>query len=160
MASGATQHAASLASGSAGARASPAAGGRIAVLADGKTPRWPARQVEPWSLGQPQKQPGEGLEGFEEGAVYCEECEMWINGPTQYEDHKMARSTGRIRNALLSKRLLQMQQFRTVLRRLRMQQSKRFLQASSGYLCCPYVEVKSDMCFASSRPPGEKWLQR
>ena len=23
----------------------------------------------------------------ESGSVYCEDCEMWLNGPTQYEDH-------------------------------------------------------------------------
>ena len=25
------------------------------------------------------------------GAIYCECCEMWINGPTQYEDHKLGK---------------------------------------------------------------------
>ena len=24
-------------------------------------------------------------------AIYCEECEMWINGPTQWEDHKVGK---------------------------------------------------------------------
>ena len=27
----------------------------------------------------------------EEGAVYCEDCEMWLNGPTQWEDHKIGK---------------------------------------------------------------------
>ena len=26
-----------------------------------------------------------------EGAVYCEDCEMWLNGPTQWEDHKIGK---------------------------------------------------------------------
>ena len=24
----------------------------------------------------------------DDGAVYCLDCEMWLNGPTQWEDHK------------------------------------------------------------------------
>ena len=24
-------------------------------------------------------------------AVYCEDCEMWLNGPTQREDHKIGK---------------------------------------------------------------------
>ena len=24
-------------------------------------------------------------------AVYCPECEMWLNGPTQWEDHQIGR---------------------------------------------------------------------
>ena len=24
-------------------------------------------------------------------AIYCEYCEMWLNGPTQYEDHKIGK---------------------------------------------------------------------
>ena len=24
---------------------------------------------------------------FEEGAVYCPDCEMWLNGPTQWDNH-------------------------------------------------------------------------
>lgn len=27
----------------------------------------------------------------QEGAVYCEDCEMWLNGPTQWEDHKIGK---------------------------------------------------------------------
>ena len=27
----------------------------------------------------------------ENGAVYCEYCEMWLNGPTQWEDHKIGK---------------------------------------------------------------------
>ena len=27
----------------------------------------------------------------EDGAVYCEWCEMWLNGPTQWEDHKIGK---------------------------------------------------------------------
>ena len=27
----------------------------------------------------------------EKGAVYCEHCEMWLNGPTQWEDHKIGK---------------------------------------------------------------------
>ena len=26
-----------------------------------------------------------------DGAVYCEDCEMWLNGPTQWEDHKIGK---------------------------------------------------------------------
>jgi hypothetical protein len=26
-----------------------------------------------------------------EAAVYCEDCEMWLNGPTQWEDHKIGK---------------------------------------------------------------------
>ena len=26
-----------------------------------------------------------------EGAVYCPDCEMWLNGPTQWEDHKIGK---------------------------------------------------------------------
>ena len=31
-----------------------------------------------------------GKIGFAEddGAVYCQDCEMWLNGPVQWEDHK------------------------------------------------------------------------
>ena len=25
---------------------------------------------------------------MDDGAVYCLDCEMWLNGPTQWEDHK------------------------------------------------------------------------
>ena len=28
----------------------------------------------------------------ENGAVYCEYCEMWLNGPTQWEDHKIGKT--------------------------------------------------------------------
>ena len=27
----------------------------------------------------------------EDGAVYCEWCEMYLNGPTQWEDHKIGK---------------------------------------------------------------------
>ena len=27
----------------------------------------------------------------EDGAVYCKHCEMWLNGPTQWEDHKIGK---------------------------------------------------------------------
>ena len=27
----------------------------------------------------------------EDGAVYCDMCEMWLNGPTQWEDHKIGK---------------------------------------------------------------------
>lgn len=27
----------------------------------------------------------------EEGAVWCSDCEMWLNGPTQWEDHKIGK---------------------------------------------------------------------
>ena len=28
----------------------------------------------------------------EDGAVYCKHCEMWLNGPTQWEDHKISKN--------------------------------------------------------------------
>ena len=30
-------------------------------------------------------------ESNDAGAVYCEDCEMWLNGPTQWEDHKIGK---------------------------------------------------------------------
>ena len=27
----------------------------------------------------------------QDDAVYCEMCEMWLNGPTQWEDHKIGK---------------------------------------------------------------------
>ncbi len=27
----------------------------------------------------------------QDGAVYCQDCEMWLNGPTQWEDHKFGK---------------------------------------------------------------------
>ena len=29
--------------------------------------------------------------GFEEGAVYCDVCRIWLNGQTQWEDHKIGK---------------------------------------------------------------------
>ncbi len=29
--------------------------------------------------------------GADSQAVYCEDCEMWLNGPTQWEDHKIGK---------------------------------------------------------------------
>ena len=29
--------------------------------------------------------------GFEDGAVYCNICEVWLNGPAQWDDHKLGR---------------------------------------------------------------------
>jgi len=31
--------------------------------------------------------------GGEDGAVWCPDCEMWLNGPTQWEDHKIGKKT-------------------------------------------------------------------
>ena len=33
----------------------------------------------------------QGTPESSEGAVYCEDCEMWLNGPTQWEDHKIGK---------------------------------------------------------------------
>ena len=39
-----------------------------------------------------QDPPGDqGNVSSETGAVYCEFCEMWLNGPTQWEDHKIGK---------------------------------------------------------------------
>ena len=27
----------------------------------------------------------------EDGAVYCKYCDMWLNGPSQWEDHKFGK---------------------------------------------------------------------
>ena len=27
----------------------------------------------------------------EDGAVYCKYCDMWLNGPSQWEDHKLGK---------------------------------------------------------------------
>ena len=32
-----------------------------------------------------------GGEEEQDGAVYCQDCEMWLNGPTQWEDHKFGK---------------------------------------------------------------------
>ena len=29
--------------------------------------------------------------GFEDGAIYCKECELWLNGSAQWEDHKLGK---------------------------------------------------------------------
>ena len=29
--------------------------------------------------------------GFEDDAIHCDICNMWLNGPTQWEDHKLGR---------------------------------------------------------------------
>ena len=39
-----------------------------------------------------QDPPGDqGNVSSETGAVYCDSCEMWLNGPTQWEDHKIGK---------------------------------------------------------------------
>ena len=50
----------------------------------------------PEDFGEPE--PGEAaapteacLPKKDEGAVYCDDCQMWLNSPTQWEDHKIGK---------------------------------------------------------------------
>ena len=56
--------------------------------------RWGASVYE-WDIGHliPAQVPANVTQNFDDysGAVFCEPCEMWLNGPTQWEDHKISR---------------------------------------------------------------------
>ena len=43
-------------------------------------------ECEMWLNG-----PTQWEERWPDMAVYCEVCEMWLNGPTQWEDHKIGK---------------------------------------------------------------------
>ena len=50
-----------------------------------KTTRLP--DPEPEDTNPPELSP----ESESGGSVYCQLCEMWLNGPTQLEDHKIGK---------------------------------------------------------------------
>ena len=43
------------------------------------------------------RQVSDNTTNFEDGAIYCPDCEMWLNGPTPWEDHKIGKKHAKSR---------------------------------------------------------------
>ena len=44
--------------------------------------------MAPWSPNEPVAPPASSHHALGPDSVYCKECQKWVNGPRQYEDHK------------------------------------------------------------------------